>query len=60
MEAIRVLQEELEAARNDAAEKQKAFALALKKERAAATRLDAAWQQQHGKIISTIKGIAGD
>lgn len=59
MEALKKLQEELEKARIDTGEKQKAFTMALKKERTAASKLETAWQQQHEKIINTIKGITG-
>ncbi len=59
-ETIAKLQEELEAAQADVSEKQRAFFSAVRKERAAANRLERAWAQQHVKIINTIKGITGD
>lgn len=58
-ENIQKLGEELESVRTDVAEKQKELAASIRKERALANKVEAAWQQQHEKIINTIKGITG-
>ena len=57
---IKKIKEELEAVREQKKECKREYDKLSRKEQGLTNRLEAAYEQKHEKIISTIKDIAGD
>ena len=57
---IQKIKEELAAIREQKKECKKEYDKLARKEQGLSNRLEAAYEQKHEKIISTIKDIAGD
>ncbi len=59
-ESIQKLGDELEEVRSAITEKRKELAALQRKEKGLMQRIETTWHQQFGKIVATIRGIAGE